>query len=355
MVRARALLVLAGIAPGVGAQSPEVLARYPLDLESPVGAAIVGRAVYVLDGKPSPHAVYRLHDGPLATFGGKGEGPGELRSPVDIAADARGIVVADIGLNRLAGYDLRGRSGNSHPIAPGRINTVAVILGDTLVGTFAPMIRDGKMAVGGGAITRIAGEHREVIWRSTTRVPQEMLQGAGGGPSLTVRAPFADEDRWASLPGVGVVTYSAGSGQLELRDTRGSVIRTIPLPAVQVAVTPADRAGWLDAVVGGSSLLRSQPEIFEGLRLAAEKLRYPAHHPPVLALLGDPGGSVWIKRRPASSGEQWSLVGADGKSRGELALPARHRLLAVGAEFLVAVAPDDDDLHEVRILARPGT
>jgi len=85
------------------------------------------------------------------------------------------------------------------------------------------------------------------------------------------------------------------------------------------------------------------------------RISRPAKLPPVLRLLVDDGGDVWLGRSHRSEAtSQWVRVLPTGAIRDTVAIPAPYRIVALQREIVWAVSADADDLETLfRCRVRP--
>ncbi|HEX6041264.1 hypothetical protein, partial [Longimicrobium sp.] len=99
------------------------------------------------------------------------------------------------------------------------------------------------------------------------------------------------------------------------------------------------------------SLRRMQADDRSGLQ-ALDALPLPDALPAFQRLLVDDGGALWVQR-PTWPGTgvrpEWDVFDTEGKMLGTLRLPPRFRVTQVGADFILGVGLDDDDVQQVRM------
>lgn len=85
----------------------------------------------------------------------------------------------------------------------------------------------------------------------------------------------------------------------------------------------------------------------------------PATLPSYADLLGDGGGRLWLREfllpDEQARGERWTVFDADGRMLGTVATPAGLRVTEIGADYVLGVWKDEEDVEHVRLhrLVRP--
>lgn len=347
IVRVSGFVVLMALVGPARVTAQEQVARLAV-LEPPSGflygtLAAVTRGSEVAILTPPAPAVHVFAGPRVSEWGEEGKGPGELGDPVDIAW-RDGFVVLDRERRRIVAFDENGNYERDRRLNLWT-NRIHLVGSDTIVGTFEPM--SGRKAV-----VRIRGNTVDTLLSYASRGEQIRLT-ASGAPSLTLAPPFTSQDQWSVLPNGSLVWFDAATNDLRLRGLQsGSGVVVLPVTWEGLRVSSVDKDEWLATAIPAD--FKGQ-RVFEPLRAVARReVRFPDQLPPVLALEPDPVGGVWVKRRPAASGEIWRLVGTDGATTGEIALPEGRKLLAVGATAFFALARDEFDVETVETYARPG-
>lgn len=288
-------------------------------------------------------AVHVLGSEPVVEWGERGQGPGELSAPSDIAWPDAHIGILDTGNRRIELFDAGGGHVRSRGLGGVWANRMDIVAGDTIIGTFVPMSDDRR-------VVRLRGEEVDTLFEYVRRGDSVRLT-AQGAPSLTVKSPFTGQDEWTVLPDGGFAWYLAESQELRFGDREGGFGEAIRLDWVGAAVGSAEKEWWIAAAI--PSDFQGRP-VFEPLRdVARREVEFPEKLPAVLGLEADATDGVWVKRSLATRGEVWGLVRSDGEVDGEVRLPVGRELLAVGAAGLFVLGRDEFDLEFIEVYARP--
>ncbi len=305
-------------------------------------AAFRGGALAVLSS-PEP-AVFLFEADRLTTWGDQGHGPSELMNPGDVAWIGDQLLVWDFDLVKIATYDTEGVLKATRRFAGAPVGHMSVSAGDTLISLFS---------YGGGAraVVRLRGAEQDTIVLLPP-VAEQITLRAEGSPSLTLAPPFAPTATWASLPTGGVVFWDGQSPYLQRVDLTGKIVDSLTLPRDRFSVTPQDRAAWVGRAIPSQDIA-GRGDIFRSLRSSAEdQVVFPSEFPPVLELIGDPRGGVWVRRTPPARGEVWTYVDELGPQV-TLRFPARYEVLAVSAAEIAVKAVDALDVESVEVYRNP--
>lgn len=332
-------LVATGLV-GVEAQSVPRLERTLGSNDRVTGAvravAVSSAAVAIVT--PPDSAIHVFEASRSAHFGREGDGPGEVRAPTDVILDENSVAVLDYAAGRLTTYDLSGRVLRSRMVPALTSRRLFVTGADTLLEHRVPFSS-------ARALVRMAGTETDTVyaWESA---PRALRLEAAGAPIMVISAPYIAEPQWAiAAPGV-IAVWTPASNQVTLRALDGRQVGTFAGPDRLFRVTEVDREAWFTDAVPDAA-------VFAPLRARARALAtFPRTLPPVLAMLGDPRGGVWLRRTTWAQGETWEHRSATGTLLGTVRLPAGRRLRAIGPSRLAALAESPDGDQVVEIYAR---
>ena len=143
-------------------------------------------------------------------------------------------------------------------------------------------------------------------------------------------------------------------------DRSGQMVRRIQRDGVPVPITSSHRQAYSRSLVEQGE---GDPRLEEAYRQLAEDMVYPNSFPAFERLLVDGSKRLWVQRpqveppwteaidynpvRPHPS--DWDLFDGDGVWLGTVTVPARFRLMDVGADYLAGVAKDDLDVEKVQV------
>ncbi len=289
---------------------------------------------------PPDSAIHVFEPSRSAHFGREGDGPGEVRAPTDVILDDETVAVLDYGTGRLTTYDFTGRLIRTRMVPALTSRRLFVTGTDTLLEHRVPFSRTR-------ALVRIAGARTDTVlaWESAPRALQLEARGA---PIMVIPAPYIAEPQWAlAAPGV-IAVWTPETNQVTLRTLSGRRVGAFAGPTNATRVTDADREAWFEDAI-------PQNAVFAPLRARARELAtFPRTLPPVLGMLGDPKGGVWLRRTTSAQGETWEHRSANGALLESVRLPAGRRLRAIGPSRMAALAEtaDGDQVTEIYTRSR---
>lgn len=149
----------------------------------------------------------------------------------------------------------------------------------------------------------------------------------------------------------GSVVYWPGNGhRLRVVRRSGAGAETVPLPPDRQIVSIRDREWWLNTAIPQEFMGQ---RVFEPIREKARTdVPFPGHFPPVLALLADPGGGVWVQRTGAGSGELWVWL-EGGRERARIRLQPGREVVAMGREAFAARRTVAEGRFTVEVYRKP--
>lgn len=325
---------------------PELVARYG-DIDAPALVGVVdvaeqGGAAAVLT-RPDP-ALHIFEGRQVVEFGRSGGGPSELQTPVDLAWRDSTLIVLDVNQKKFVGFRPDGSAAYSRSLGSDWARRLFIEGSDTILGTFVPMSDER-------AIVRLRSGAQDTIYRYAVRGRKIRLR-ASGSPSLTLSAPFTPQVEWTVLKGGSIAVWDPGVGRIKLLNTDGAHVGVVDVPNRSWSVSAADREQWLADKIPSEFMGRRG--IFEPLRReAAREVDFPDTFPPVLQLLGDPSGAVWVRKTTAGSGEVWAMLNPKGRELGILRLPPGRSALHIGSRGIYASWGDDLGVEYVEMYRRP--
>lgn len=328
-------------------------------------------------------------------IGERGDGPGELRSPVDFTVLRDGtVVVADMGARSFQVYGIDGEWDRSVPFG----SDGAVMLGEVLAdprggavlsaGSRVVMMQvqggrgagmampTGRPIMRYGLAEGAAGEEVLRAWEPPADdEPRTASAAPGGGMAFRVGAgprAFTPELFAGTLPDGGVAYSDSSAYQVRIAGPDGTLRRTLRRPIRPEPVTEriqeeerARRLAEMDAgggprismQVAGRAGAAPQPvpqeQIQQMLRQQVEQLQFYPEIPVVTRLATGWAGKIWVERRGEEldgpgpvdvitpAGEYLGTIAADG-----LGVPD-----AFGPEGRVAYV-ERDELDVVNVVVR---
>jgi len=138
-----------------------------------------------------------------------------------------------------------------------------------------------------------------------------------------------------------------GSGErfeVEVRDLDNSLRSLLRGPTGDLRVTDAVRSDYLNA-----SLRAAAEDRHPAIRSQVEGWEWPENLPAFVEMVVDSEGVLWLRAfsLDADAPKVWSLMDPETGYIGDIELPERHSLLAVGADYLLMLATDDLGVQRV--------
>jgi hypothetical protein len=188
------------------------------------------------------------------------------------------------------------------------------------------------------------------------------FQFSGGGvPRFRL---FESEPVWAVLQDGRIAHGRNDRYRIELLSKDGTVKRVVTRSVERRAVTEADRTALLDMM--RKTMERQTagrgPQAAAMVQQIVQATQFADHYPMFAALLGGPGGRLWVQRiRTAEDARreggtfeaqdmgsaQWDVFDAEGRLLGVLEMPARFQPMRVEAEHIYGVLRDELDVQHV--------
>lgn len=270
--------------------------------------------LYVLDAQASEIRVFGTDGIHVRTFGGPGEGPGELNSPSGMTLDSDGILwVLNRGNARYTGFDPG--SGEVHD----ERRRLASYVEFPWPGAFddrGRLVDTGLGRDGAPSLLRTDTSFTPVDTLALPR-PDEDSQIAFRTDGLRVMSlvePFAPRPTWAPHPGGGIVVGEGAAYRLHRIGFKGDTTSTIELSRSPEPVTPAERDSALEVFAevserAGGAIPDRQPRVRE---------TKPLHGP----LFVDHEARIWVRATPtAGVAASWDLFSPAGRYLGGVAVP----------------------------------
>jgi len=321
-----------------------------------VGPGAAGGIVVLESGTFDVH-VFRSDGTRRLRFGGKGDGPGQVRSSHLAAQRPGGVFVVgetyppqlhffnDVGayLESLDPWQVRARAPEESAGAFGRWFAIAR---DTA------WLQVNPIPVPGGGVSeayllRFVRDETGQWYSVPVKRWANALSADPIGPPLLSPVPA-----WAAGPGGGFYFTSADEYRIEKRAGDLSKAHTIQRSVEASPVTAAVRsatfrsmrtelseslpAGAIEDLLGSARFASTLPII--------DRLLYDQDAGRLWA--GRPDGQTLAEQRAPSV---WDLFEADGTTAGSVVLPDGYRLVQVRADLLYGIWRDDLDVEYVRV------
>ena len=350
------------------------------------GADAAGQLTYVV-------AAVRLRDGRLAiaeqgvksikifdakgafvrAIGREGPGPGEFSSITRLELLPGDSLAAYDGLRAtLTVFDTTGRIGRSERLTAGSGGLrLEGQLGD---GTMV-LSRAYNMVFGRTSRLERDSITYVTVRRSTTAVDTivrvagtDIYMFAGEGFSSRREVPFGRQSGIA-VARDRIYTGTADTWQVAAHAPDGRVLALYRVRHTPAPVTKPEIARYKREQLERRKNMRVQaagggggPDIRSAMvaqeERALEQVPYPEFHAPYDSLVVGANDELWVRSEHPFAGEPstWTVLTREGAALGTVRLPAGMRLLQAGADFVVGLTKDEDDVEHVGVypLRRAG-
>ncbi len=296
-----------------------------------------------------------------SVLGGRGEGPGEFKTPGAIRFRGDSVTVLDFmsGINLFSpdgdfmeqiSFTLPTPAELGFPTKPALLladGTVActapvrsflIITGTTIEQSWVRATREGEL-LDTLVVTSVENSYTtiEVPGRPPTVLAQpvpwiDLILVAPDGTDLFI------VDRSAALEGVETLL------RVYKTDLQGDTILAIEIPYDPFPLTPE----WRDSVslsvaTPGAALRELTPDRYA--ELIRDQVTWPVHHPSVTHGILGPDGSLWLKREmPVGDSIRWDILDSELEPVGHTFLPARFEAKWVSRSSVWGVELDEVDI-----------
>ena len=283
----------------------------------------------------------------LATWGGRGEGPGEMSSDLLGVEPWPGDSVVALFSGYRQGvsvYDSEGGFGRSFRLlraerfrSPGGVRADGTILATAYAGGDDVVV---EIWNADGTFSASLGKHpfREVY----------PVAGYEGRPGVAVVAYSLDlaAGLWGDLAFVGV------TDRYEIKAFRvdGTLARIVRRDHVPRATTSRDRDHYVEQQL---ALWADRPDQLQGIREAAEATPLAKTFPAFRSALGDAAGHLWVReydipgeRRPAPL---WTVFDSGGRVLGFVETPKGVAVLEIGKDYILGRTVDDLGVESIQV------
>jgi hypothetical protein len=304
----------------------------------------------------------------VRAMGRLGQGPGEFTSlaRLDLLA-GDSLAAYDVMRATLTVFDTAGRIGRSErlPAGPGGLALTGVLGDGTLV-----LARAYNTV-----FARTSRVERDPIIYVALRPPSPAVdtiaEVAGTDMYLFAEEDFSSrrEVPFGRVSGVAVgrdrlFTGTGDSWQIEARSKDGRIVEIYRVRHAPAPVTKSEIARFKRELIarmkearvsatggGGGAPPDMQARMIAQSEKMLETVPYPQAHAPYDSLLVGHDGELWVRRAQPFAGEPstWTVLARGGAARGTVTLPAGMRPLQIGADFIVALTRDADDVQHVGI------
>lgn len=306
----------------------------------------------VLDGQAAEVRVFDATGQHQATLGGKGDGPGEFQSPIDLE-----VLLGDT----LAVYD---------PV-PGRVTRLDPSSGasrvTTLVGAEARVsdgrfLGDGQLVgqshwlASGGApqpngepvlvrnsvaltLYDVMGQIVDTIDRLPSSEEIVSIRMGAGAVSVLKRPPAFARDNLFAPVSAGVWSSQNDRFELRLREaSNGRLLRVVRAPSLERPATEELANSIHDRVLREAETAQQRSQLETWFSLSPQ----PEVQPAFDAFAADDDGRLWVREwSPFQDAMRWWVFEADGTLRGSLDAPSGMRITSATCDSVTGVERDE--------------
>ncbi len=293
----------------------------------------------------------------LASWGRRGEGPGEFRSLGIFPYRGDTIVAVDVGrytfydaegnLGRMLGLDLREMDPTGELRIPIASTGFLLAFED---GTFLAMRSLTPISTSGECQPR-----DRIFFRFTA--DGQFADTIGVYPAPDLCAPERGSPLLA-LPFSQEFVFTAGEGSVYVGSVVGFEIRRISMndggqsviraSHVDLSATDAHRSGYRD---NARELARMNRRDLASVERALLEVAYPEAVPAFSQLLVDSEEYLWVrhyKQRWSQGPETWSVFAPEGYLLGTIDTPERLQVRQIGGDFILGIWTDELEVRYVR-------
>lgn len=306
--------------------------------------------IYVLDGQAKEIRVFGPDGAHVRTFGGPGEGPGELQGPTGMEwGPGQRLWVEDPGNNRYSVYDTTGAFVTSHP-------RDLSWYGFAWTGSFDDAGRLYLVQRSYGP----EGSKAWLVWMDSAMVAHDSFPlpeheqltytlKRNGRVRSAATVPFSPSLMWKVARDGTLWFGTSGDYRLYQRSLTGDTLRIIEREYEPIPVTRAERDEALD-----QEFLRNMAD--QGADI--DPGRVPANRPAWSEFTIDAEGRLWVfPQIPDSTSTALDVFSPDGRYLGRMRLASRIKSAypspIIRGDYLYAVAQDELDVGYV-VRARLG-
>jgi hypothetical protein len=306
--------------------------------------------IYVLNDEESSVAVFDDTGTPLATFGRRGGGPGEIGVGADLSVEPDGtLAVYDYARSAYVRFDTAGQPLPLRPLPRDTAwspDAMARALPEGFV--FATRrLRTDSLTRG---LRFASGSDTSMLVTQTIGVTMDVSFGSCPVRMRGIPPYFATEFHFAASPS-GLAVMRDGGWRVEwYRDGRLTDAWTRPVPARAASLALLEREAGEGLTIRFNNETCTTP-----LAEAAESRGMAAVLPALRRLAVAPDGSLWAERwEPAQDTQRVDVIAPDGTYRGTLRGRGAPLGFLRGGRVLYAETDTLTDLQSLVVLHVPG-
>lgn len=306
----------------------------------------------VLDGQAAEVRLFDAMGRYRTTLGGEGDGPGELRSPLDLAVvSGDTIAVYDRGPGRVTRFDPDTGAHRVTTLERGEAQVADARLLDDgrLVGqshwleTDVGALPDGEPTLVRNTVVLTLFDAMGQIVDTIDIVPSAeeivSIRMSSGRVSVLKRpAAFARDNLFAPVSGG---TWSSENDRFELRlreTSTGRLLRVVRIPSLAVPVTERLAQEIHDRVMEEAESPQQRSLLETWFSLSPR----PEVQPAFDAFASDINGRLWVREwSPFQEATRWWVFESDGALLGSLETPSGMTITSATCESVIGVERDE--------------
>lgn len=333
--------------------------------------AITGLAIdeaghlYVADAQARLITVFDPRGALLATFGRRGNGPGEFQHPTSLGIAADGdLWVSD--MERVQRFRPTRTGGPATQYAavvgsvtyhdwtstrPGTIDRDGyfhVPRSFTRTSTGRPEVVQTivRLAANGKSVDTLAVPSYE----NTPALSASYMVSARSGRMLhgLNHVPFAAVPVWTSSPAGTIISGNARRYELVETDAAGKVLRRFSRPFIPVTIDRAERRDSLRALGARFDSIAVPLSQVQGMPDDVRDQRLPTHYPPYRELSVARDGALWVRRwttRTERGTSKYDVFSPEARFLGTVVLPAELTgapAIVIARDWIAGVSVDPE-------------
>lgn len=298
----------------------------------------------------------------LRTVGGQGQGPEEYRYPTAVLVMRGDTVVVQDVIDRVVytadGTFLRRLTGDMGGLqavtGPDAFAEGGLWLADGTLFIPAYLREEGPARAGppfrpGFRVLRAPGDLSSAqLLGEYGGIQQQYVDVGGGGIGITSMVqPFAVNTSWSGVASDGTLVVG-DSERPELHVFRADGAREwFRWAGEREALTPAEVEAWKDEQRAAGWMGDRQPEVERGWAA----MTMPARKAAFGLIAGGRDGSVWVPVTfdPGAELSTFLVFTGEGRLRGRASLPGPFRVMDAGADWVLGIWRDDNDVEYLRL------
>ena len=312
--------------------------------------------IFVLDRTDATVKVYDSLGLFIRSFGGRGEGPGQLSGSqmALLAGPADSMYVPDFGNRRVSVFAADGHFARSFGLA---LNGVTprqwgILPDGTLLLEVIALVQPAETTRGRNAILRLSDDGRRVD--TLLSLPLDPVIDMSQGVANTKTVMFEPRTEWAVGPSGSLVEGHTADYRLRVHDTGGALRMIVGREAAPSPVSAGDQAqvrDWYRSALEEQASHSGNRQLAGMVSQLVANLEFPASYPTFGVIVAGPDGTTLVRRsltltemregRPELTSadmqrksREWDVFDSTGRWLGPLAFPEGFELVTTsGSSF----------------------